>query len=262
MTFILLFVLGIGLILWSAERLTDGVLGASFAVSAFFVGALVSGFEPENLVTGLVANFKGLPQIALGTVVGAAIFMILGGFGTALLIVPMEVKIPRAGVLAMPAGLIPFGWVLFNDGSVSRLEGILLLIVCGALMVWLYRASPVLLAARSVREIEQPVEEFPSRRRALLMLAAGTVGLLVGAELVVAGASGIIEGFGVSETFFGMTVVAIGESLEETVRMVSPARRGRSDIALGNVVGTTIIFLTLNLGLIALVRPISVDRGS
>jgi cation:H+ antiporter len=56
-----------------------------------------------------------------------------------------------------------------------------------------------------------------------------------------------------------MTVVAIGESLEETARMVSPARRGRSDVALGNVVGTTIILLTLNLGLIALVRPIVID---
>jgi cation:H+ antiporter len=77
-TSILFFLLGVGLILWSAERLTDSVLAvaASFAVSAFFVGALVSGFEPENLVTGLVANFRGLPQIALGTVVGAAIFMI------------------------------------------------------------------------------------------------------------------------------------------------------------------------------------------
>jgi cation:H+ antiporter len=260
-TSIFLFLLGVGLILWSAERLTDGVLAvaASFAVSAFFVGALVSGFEPENLVTGLVANFRELPQIALGTVVGATIFMILGGFGTALLIVPMEIKIPRAAVLAMLASLVAFAWVSFNDGIVSRSEGILLLIVCGALMVWLYRASPVLLAARSVRETEQPVEELPSRRRAILILAVGTAGLLVGAELVVRGASGIIERFGVSETFFGMTVVAIGESLEETARMVSPARRGRSDVALGNVVGTTIILLTLNLGLIALVRPIAVD---
>ena len=126
-------------------------------------------------------------------------------------------------------------------------------------MVWLYRGSPVLLAARSDEETEHAVEELPSPRHALLMLAVGTAGLLVGAEFVVAGVSGIIEGFGVSETFFGMTVVAIGERLEETARMVSPVRRGRSDVALGNVVGTTIILLTLNLGLIALVRPITVD---
>jgi Ca2+/Na+ antiporter len=189
-TSILVLLLGVGLILWSAERLTDSVVAASFTVSAFFVSALVSGFEPENLVTGLVANFQGLPQIALGTVLGAAIFMILGGLGAALLIVPMEVKIPRAGVLAMPASLVPFGWVLFNDAIVSRSEGILLLIVCGALMVWLYRGSPVLLAARSDEETEHAVEELPSPRHALLMLAVGTAGLLVGAEFVVAGVSG------------------------------------------------------------------------
>ena len=93
----------------------------------------------------------------------------------------------------MPASLVPFGWVLFNDGIVSRSEGILLLIVCGALMVWLYRASPVLLAARSDRETEQPEEELPSRRRAILMLAVGTAGLLVGAELVVVGLAVLLK---------------------------------------------------------------------
>jgi cation:H+ antiporter len=204
---VILFVLGIGVVLWAAERLTDGVVAvaASFAVSAFFVGVLVSGFEPENLVTGVVANFEGLSQVALGTVIGAAVFMLLGGFGVALLIVPMKVEIPRWGALAMVLSLLPFGWVLLNDGMVSRSEGLLLVFVCGALMVWLYRTSPILVAARTV------------------------------------------------------TVVAIGESLEETARMVSPARRGRSDIALGNVVGTTIILVTLNLGLIALLHPITAD---
>lgn len=258
---VFLFLLGIGLILWASERLTDGVLATAtlFAVSAFFVGALVSGFEPENLVTGVVANFQGLPQVALGTVIGAAIFMLLGGFGAALLIIPMEVEIPRSGVLAMLTSLLPFGWVLLNDGMVSRLEGLLLLLVWGALMVWLYWTSPILLSARSEGEVEAGTGNPQSRRHAFVLVVAGTLGLFVGAELVVWGATGIIQGFGVSETFFGMTIVAIGESVEETARMVSPARRGRSDVALGNVVGTTVIFLTLNLGLIALVRPITVD---
>ncbi len=56
-----------------------------------------------------------------------------------------------------------------------------------------------------------------------------------------------------------MIIVAIGDSVEETARMVSPARKGRDDVALGNVIGATIILLTLNLGLIALVHPINVD---
>lgn len=261
MTAIILFIIGIAIVLWSAERLTDGVLATTvaFSVSAFFIGVLVSGFEPENLVTGLVANFEGLPQMALGTVIGAAIFMLLGGFGAALLIVPMEVRIPQTGILAMLLSLLPFGWFLLNDGVVSRVEGFLLLLVCALLIAWLYRTSPVLLTVRSHDEADVAMEKPPSRLRALLLVVAGSVGLIIGAEMLVRGAAGIIQRFGISETFFGMTVVAIGESLEETARMVSPARRGNFDVALGNVVGTTIILLTVNLGLIALLRPILVD---
>jgi cation:H+ antiporter len=255
---IVIFLLGVGLVLWAAERLTDGILAASasFAVSTFFVGALVSGFEPENLTTGLVANFQGLSQVALGTVIGAAVFMLLGGFGVALLIIPMEVQIPRPGILAMLASLLPFVWVLLNDGRVSRVEGLLLLLVCGMLVAWLYRVSPTLLTSRPRSEAAGKAQ---SRLRALLLIVAGTVGLLIGAALIVHGATGIIRGFGVSETFIGMTIVAMAESLEETARMVAPARRGKYDVALGNVVGTTVILLTLNLGLIALIRPITVD---
>ena len=261
MVAVILFLLGVGLVLWSAERMTDGVLAAaaSFAVSAFFVGVLVSGFEPENLVTGIVANARGLPQVALGTVIGAEIFMLLVGFGATLLIVPMEVRIPRSGILAMLASLLPFAWALLNDGRVSRWEGFWLIVVAVALMVWLYRTSPLVLTARSHDEVEAALRRPQSRMRSLLLIVAGTAGLLVGAELVAHGATGIIQRFGISESFFGMTIVAIGDSLEETARMVSPARRGRSDVALGNVVGTTIILLTLNLGLMALIQPITAD---
>jgi cation:H+ antiporter len=117
----------------------------------------------------------------------------------------------------------------------------------------------MLLTARSHGEMEGAIAKPQSRAHSVLLVGLGTVGLLIGAEMIVYGATGIIQGFGVSETFFGMTIVAIGESLEETARMVVPARRGRHDVALGNVVGSTVIFLTLNLGLIALIRPITVD---
>lgn len=261
MTSVFLFVLGIGLVLWAAERLTDGVLALSesLSLSPFFVGAVVSGFEPENLVTGVAANFQGLPQLALGTVIGATIFLLLGGLGGALLIVPMETRIPRSGVLVMAVSLLAASWAFWNDGRISRPEGLFLFLLCGALMVWLYRTSPLLLVSRSLSGAMEGEKRDRSWPRALLMVMGGTLGLVVGAELVVRGAEGVIRGFGLSETFFGMTVVAIGESLEEMGRMVAPARRGRSDIALGNVVGTTVILLTFNLGLISLVRPLSVD---
>jgi cation:H+ antiporter len=256
---VVIFLMGVGLVVWSAERLTDGMLAArdSLRLNAFFVGAVVSGFEPENLVTGIVANVQGLPQVALGTVIGSAIFMLTAALGAALLIVPMEARLPRVGNLAMAASLLPFGWVLLNDGTVGRSEGGFLVVVCAALMVWLYWKSPIVFTDRSQRDAEAASQKARSLPRVTLLILGSTVGLIVGAELVVRGATGMIQGFGLSETFFGMTVVAIGESLEETARMVAPARRGLYDVALGNVVGTTIVLLTLNLGLIAVTRPLS-----
>ncbi len=252
------FLSGVGLVLWGAERFTDGAVrtAALFALSPFFVGTVVSGFEPENLATGVAAALGGLSQVALGTVIGATIFMLTAGLGVALLIVPMEVNIPKAGVVAMWASLVPAAIALWNDGTVSRGEGALLVLVAVGVLGWLYRRSPLLLAA-DLDDAEEPPHR--SRAKALGLLVLGIGGMLVGAELVVRGATGLISSLGISETFFGMTVVAIGESLEETARMVAPARRGHPEIAWGNVVGTVVILVAFNLGVIALVRPLTAD---
>lgn len=153
LTGLILLVAGMALVIWGAERFTDGAVRTAlrFGLSTFYVGAVVSGFEPENLVTGGAAALGNLPQIALGTVIGSAVFMLTGGLGVALLIVPMEVRIPRQGGLAMIASLLIFGIFLWSDGTVSRLEGAVLAVLAVGLMAWLYRSSPVFLHARARR---------------------------------------------------------------------------------------------------------------
>jgi cation:H+ antiporter len=253
----LLVVGGIALVLWAAERFTDGAIrtAALFALSPFYVGAVVSGLEPENLATGLAAVLGDLPQVALGTVIGAAIFMLTAGLGVALLIVPMEVRIPRVAGAAMLVSLAAFGVALGNDGTVSRIEGALLVVVAAGLMAWLYRRSPVFLPSGDDDEPSSAASRF----RALGRLVVGVAVMVVGAELIVRGVHALIQNLGLSETFLGMTVVALGESLEETARMVTPARRGHPELAWGNVVGTVVVLLGLNLGLIALARPVTAD---
>lgn len=254
----LLFVTGIALVLWGAGRFTEGAVGTAlaFGVSPFLIGTLVSGFEPENLVTGIAAAVGGLHQVALGTVIGAAIFLLTAGLGVALLLVPMDVNIPPAGPAAMVLSLGAFAVMLWNDGEVSRAEGVVLVLVAVALLAWLHRRSPVFLRAEDAGDA--PARPM-SRARALLALAVGVIALVAGAELVVEGASRLIGSLGISETIFGMTVVALGESLEETARMVVPARRGHPELAWGNVVGTVVILLGANLGVIALIQPLRVD---
>ena len=251
----ILVIVGMALVLWGADKFTDGAIGTAtrFGLSTFYVGAVVSGFEPENLVTGVAAAAGNLPQIALGTVIGSAIFMLTGGLGVALLLVPMAVRLPREGSLAMLASIVPFAVALWNDGTVSRVEGAVLVLVAVSLLVWLYRRSPVF------RRSAADDDGGSSRLRAVVLLVLGAAVMIVGAELLVHGARALLNAVVLSETFLGMVVVGMGESLEETARMVTPARQGHPELAWGNVVGTIIVLLTFNLGVVALVRPITAD---
>lgn len=252
---------GVALILWGAERFTDGATctATRFALSPFFVGVVVSGFEPENLVTGVAAAAGGLPQIALGTVIGSAVFLLTGALGLALLLVPMAVRIPRAGPIAMLAILTLFTGAVLAGRTVSRPEGGLLVAVAIGLIIWLYRRSPVFRGRADQGDKPHQLDGSPGVVRTLGLLVAGTGVMVLGAELVVSGVRTLLSATMLSETFLGMAVIGISESLEETARMIAPARRGHPELAWGNVVGTVVVLLGLNLGLIALIRPLTAD---
>lgn len=255
---ILLLIGGIALIVWGAEWFTEGAIKTSIimTVSPFYVGIIVSGLEPENLFAGVTAAIGGFSQIALGTVVGSAIFLLTAALGISLLLVPMEIRIPRSGAGAMVVIAGAFSLALW-DGDITRVEGVLLLLVAIVLLIWLYRTSPVFLSAESADNDATPVR--PSRMKAVGLLVGGVAILVVGAECLVRGAGVLVNVARLSETFLGMVVVAMGASLEETARMVPAARRGHPELAWGNVVGTVVILLGVNIGIIALVRPLVAD---
>jgi cation:H+ antiporter len=254
-----LLVAGMALVLWGADWFTDGALrtAARFSLSTFYVGTVVSGFEPENVVTGVAAAVDGLDQVALGTVIGSSVFLLTAAVGLTLLLVPMEVRIPREGALAMVVSLALFAGALW-DGTVSRIEGALLVVAAVVLMIWLYRCSPVFQWAAD-EEDESDGDVHGSRVKAVGLLVAGIGVMLLGAALLVQGVHMLLSSVRLSETFLGMAVVGMGESLEETARMVAPARRGHPELAWGNVVGTVVILLTFNLGLIAVIHPLAAD---
>jgi cation:H+ antiporter len=251
---LLALVIGLALVVWGAERFTEGAIqvAARLAVSTFLGGAVVSGFEPENLASGAAAALGGLPQIALGTVIGSTIFLLTAALGLALLIAPMAVHIPREGPVAMMLSLVLFALVLWNDGVVSRVEGVLLVVAALGLMFWLYRRSPVF---HGDAEDGRPA----SGVKITGLLVVGAAVMVVGAELLVHGARTLLTVAGLSETFLGMVVIGMGESLEEAARMTAPARRGHPELAWGNVVGTTVVLLTFNLGVLAMIRPLIAD---
>jgi cation:H+ antiporter len=245
---------GVWLLVESVEGLISSLRAWALAagLSGVLVGALVLGFDVESTAAGVAATLDGLPGTALGASIGAAIFLVTAGLGIAALVAPFRVR-PPVVLLVAAAIATALAIALAADGRLGRLDGAILL------------ASFVpLVAAVVVRRppTESAAGERPQRPRHLVLkVAAGLAGLLVGAELLVFGTQRIVSELGLSETVFGLLVVAAAVSFEEVVLEALPAFRGFPELSVGNALGTLVFLLTGSLGVIVLARPIDVPAS-
>lgn len=260
---LVLFAIGVGLVVFSAERLVEGAVGTSvgFGISAFLVSVIFIGFDPENLAVGAVGALEGLPGIALGSVVGSAMVAIGLAFGVTAVIAPMTLDEAPARILAVPVLAVLFPAALLVDGRLGRLDGVLLLAAFGAALLYLVHLERQDVRVAATPERQARVRSLARKRgrwASLAVLAAALVGVVVGSELAVRGSERLMARFGLSDTVFGMTVLALAVSIEEVARELPAALQGRPDIAVGNVVGSVLAFFLFNAGVIALVRPVAV----
>ncbi|HMO12704.1 MAG TPA: hypothetical protein PKD64_12515 [Pirellulaceae bacterium] len=260
----ILFLVGLVLVIYFAEKLVKGAVGTSagFGVSAFVISVIFIGFDPENLAVGAVGSYEAASGIALGSIIGAAMVAIALAFGVTALIVPMEFERAPRSVLAVPIAAVTLFAVLAWDGTLSRVDGgilltgFLLAVLC---LIWLSRRG---LDIRPTGEVAETLEEKEpiSRWKALGLLVISLTAIIAGSEMLVTGSKSIIDRFGLSETFFGMIVLALLVSVEEIARELPAALRGRPEITYGNVVGSILAFFCFNAGIIALVRPLEVSK--
>ncbi|MFB6249921.1 MAG: sodium:calcium antiporter [Salinibacter sp.] len=254
------FGLGLAVVIASAEQLVDRTIGVSrrLGVSAFLIGVLGIGFDAENLAVGLAAGSEAAAGIALGTIVGSAMVALALAFGLTALVVPLEFgRVPRR-VLCLPLAAVALLTGLAVDGTLSRLDGALLLgaygVATGLLIRWERHGLHVL--PTGAVEDEAPDEARPPVAGVLFVLAL--IGVVVGSELLLRGARPLIAALGWTDTLFGMTVLALLVSVEEVARELPAALRGRPDVSFGNVVGSALAFFCFNAGAIALLRPVAV----
>ncbi len=243
-------VIGIGLIIGAADALVDGLVGAGrrLGVAPFVLTVAISGFELENIAAGIAANAKGLPGAAAGTVFGGITFLALGVAGFGALIAPMRSGLPRSflGWTAVsPLAVLALGL----DGELSRLDGAILLAWFALVLVGIARTGRTLLDPEA-----EPVS------RPYLRLLGGLVGLTVGGALLGSGLRKVVTELGVSATLLGNTAIAASVEAEELGRVAVPAKRGRPELALGNIAGTIAHFAAFNAGVIALVKPLALDH--
>lgn len=255
---------GLGLVVVCAEKLVAGVVGTSRALglSAFFVSVVFVGFDPENLFVGAAGAAEGLAGIALGSIVGAAMVACGLAFGLTALVAPMRFEQAPRRVLALPILAILLMGALALDGHLSRLDGAVLLGAFVLVVLELMRLSRMGLDVRASGEVAESLERGrPSWTRSLAALVLALAGLVVGSELLVAGSQRLMAQFGLSDTVYGMTVLALAVSVEELARELPAALRGRPEISVGNVVGSVLAFFLFNAGVIASIEPIPVDEA-
>jgi cation:H+ antiporter len=247
-------VAGIVLVVAAADVFVDGLLdvGRRLGVAPFVLTVALSGFETENLAAGIATNAKGLPGAAAGTFLGGVVFLALAVAGLGGLISPMRADLPRpfaAWTALAPLPLLAFGL----DGQLSRVEGALLVVWFMIALVGAARTGRALLAGEEGEEHE---------RHPFMRLLGGLAVLTGGGWLLGEGLRTVVRHFGVSATLLGNTAVAASVEAEELARVAVPARRGRPELALGNIAGTIIHFAALNAGVIALVKPLRLDHDT
>lgn len=260
---IVLFIVGLAVVIYFAEKLVKGAVGTSlgFGISIFLVSVIFIGFDPENLAVGAIASFEEVPGIALGSIIGAAMVAIAFAFGITALIVPMRFEQAPRRILAIPVLAVLLMGILAMDGQLSRIDGGILLVGFAISIAYLIFLSRGGLDIKPSGEVGETLEEAEglSKWKSLGLLALSLAAITAGSQIVVMSSEVIIGEIGISDTVFGMTILAFLVSIEELARMLPAARKGRSEITYANVAGSILAFFLFNAGIIALVRPVPVD---
>lgn len=266
---------GATLLYFGAEWFVGGAsaLALLLRVPQILIGLTVVayGTSAPEIIVGVEASRAGHGAVALGNVIGSNVVNVGLILGCAALIRPARVdgalRRRELPLLLASTGVLP---LLLFDGVVSSTEAALLVGVALSYTAWMVRV------ARKVSQFDAARREAtvtldaadaagaprPRRKgRAALTALFGLAVLLVGGSLFVEGAVGLAHALGMSERLVGLTVVAVGTSLPELVTSIIAARRGHSDIAVGNVVGSNIFNVLLCLGAAGMAGTVEASLG-
>jgi cation:H+ antiporter len=263
---------GGALLYFGAEWLVGGAAGLarSLRVPSLIIGLTVVayGTSAPEIVVGIQASLERHPELALGNVVGSNIANLGLILGLCALIKPAKVDgaLARREIPVLLASTAVLPLVLL-DGSVAAWEGSVLGLAALGYTLWMVRAAratPVMLAeASTAADVTERAADSagapaatPSRARLVIVGIVGLAVLVLGGHIFVRGASSLAIAIGMSERLVGLTIVAVGTSLPELITSLIAARRGHSDIALGNVVGSNIFNVLLCLGAASLVGEV------
>lgn len=272
-------VVGVVLVLWGADRLTEGAVAVAerLRVPQIVIGLTIValGTSMPELCVSVVSALKGTPDLAVGNVVGSNIFNALLIVGVAALVAPMTIL--RSTVFKdVPCALVASVVLLMmcqNDWVITRLDGAILFVF------FLVFMRLTIKGATSAQPVAQPVQGEPTQGQtaqeaaadeasakqpmkgwlAGLWMVVGLAALIGGSNLFVGGATEVARALNVSDAVIGLTIVAGGTSLPELATSVVAAKKGNSGIAIGNVLGSNVLNILFILGLTGMISPMHIE---
>lgn len=262
----ILLIIGFVLLVKGADIFVEGSssIARHFKIPAFIIGLTIvaMGTSAPEAAVSITAAVGGQNGIVAGNVIGSNIFNLLAVLGVCALIKPCPVapkivkgEYPMSGAVT----LLFIVLALTKLGSpeplyFSRIDGIILLIAFTAFIIFTIKKA----LEEDHSNDEDEIKEL-SIVKAVIMVILGLAGIIIGGQFVVNSASAIAASFGISETLIGLTFVAVGTSLPELVTSATAATKGHTDIAVGNVIGSSIFNLLFVMGLSSTIHPVAIE---
>lgn len=253
----LLLVLGVVVVLWGADRLTEGSVGLAerMGVSQIVIGLTIvaMGTSMPEFCVSLISSLKGTPDLAVGNIVGSNIFNALLIVGVSAVVAPMTIlhsTVKKDIPFALVASVILL--LMCYDGKIGRLDALILSVFFLIFMVF------TLKGAKSEHQDGASEKAPMPLLKGVGLVLLGLLCLVFGPNVFVDNASAIARTLGVSDAVIGLTIVAGGTSLPELATSVVAARRGNSGIAIGNVLGSNVFNILFILGVTGLISPMAI----
>lgn len=256
---IIWMIAGIALVLWGADRLTDGAVAIAerMHISQMVIGLTIvaMGTSMPEFFVSFMSALKDTPDMAVGNVVGSNIFNTLLIVGCAALVTPIMI-LPATVKKDIPFAMVASVALLLMclDGNISRIDAVVLL---GLFVVFMY------ITLKGAKENEQSMQQTSAKAgkpfMSVVWIVVGLVCLVFGSNLFVDAATVIARQLGVSDAVIGLTIIAGGTSFPELATSVVSARKGQSGIAIGNVLGSNVFNILLILGITGVMSPMTLQ---
>lgn len=258
---ILFIVVGIALVLWGADRLTDGAVAVAekMKMPQIVIGLTIvaMGTSMPEFCVSFISALKGTSDLAVGNIVGSNIFNALLIVGVSALVAPMTIM--KTTVRKdIPFALVASALLLIMclDGDISRLDAGILFVMFLIFMYMTLKGAKKQ-GADAEEAIEGEGKKPMSTWLSVVWILVGLLCLIGGSNLFVEGATAVATNLGVSEAVIGLTIVAGGTSLPELATSVVSARKGNSGIAIGNALGSNVFNILAILGITGMITPMT-----